>query len=62
MGIVKKAGAFYSYGDLRLGQGRESAKEYLSDHFDTRDEIEGQIRSVNSGTNVKVEANDEISS
>ncbi len=29
MGIIKKAGAFFSVGDIRLGQGRENAKEYL---------------------------------
>jgi recombination protein RecA len=44
MGIIKKAGSFYSYGDTRLGQGRESSKEYLSDHSEVRDEIENKIR------------------
>ncbi|MBI2855288.1 MAG: recombinase RecA [Chloroflexi bacterium] len=45
LGIVKKAGAFYSYGEVRLGQGREAAKEYLYQHRDLSDGIEGQIRA-----------------
>ena len=61
MEIIKKAGAFYSYGDVRLGQGRESAKEYLRDHFEMRDEIESQIRSVSSGTNDRSKLDGEIS-
>ena len=61
MEIIKKAGAFYSYGDVRLGQGRESAKEYLRDHFEMRDEIESQIRSVSSGTNDTSKLDGEIS-
>src|SRR3712207_23539 len=31
-GIVKKSGAFFSYGDVRIGQGRENAKEFLRDN------------------------------
>lgn len=42
--IVKKAGAFYSHGEMRLGQGRESAKEFLSEHLDLAREIEAHIR------------------
>ena len=45
MGVVRKSGSFYSYGDTRLGQGRESAKEYLSQHPDLTREIEGQVRA-----------------
>ncbi len=44
LNIVDKAGSWYSYGDERLGQGRENAKQYLRDHPDMRDEIEGRIR------------------
>ena len=43
-GIIKKAGAFYSYGELRLGQGRENCKEYLSQHPEIAQELESQIR------------------
>ena len=45
MGILKKSGAFFSYGDLRLGQGRENAKEFMRQNTDVRDSIEAQIRS-----------------
>jgi recombination protein RecA len=42
--IVTKSGAFYSYGDVRLGQGRENAKEFLAQHPDLAREIEARIR------------------
>ena len=45
MGILKKTGAFFSFGDTRLGQGRENAKIYLKQHLETATEIENQIRS-----------------
>ena len=43
--VVKKSGSFYSYNDLRLGQGRENAKEYLSQNPDLAKEIESRIRA-----------------
>ena len=45
LGMVKKAGAFFSYGDLRLGQGRESAKEFLNQNPELAQEIEQKIRA-----------------
>src|SRR5215470_411545 len=42
MGIVKKAGAFFSAGDQRLGQGRENAKEFLKANADVADAIEAE--------------------
>jgi recombination protein RecA len=42
--IIKKAGAFYSHGEVRLGQGRENAKEFLSQHPEHANEIEASIR------------------
>ncbi len=42
--VVTKRGAFFSYGDLRLGQGRENAKDYLRANPDLMGEIEGVIR------------------
>jgi recombination protein RecA len=42
--VVQKSGAWYTYGDERLGQGREAAKDFLRDHVDLRDAIEAQIR------------------
>jgi recombination protein RecA len=46
MGIVKKAGAFFSMGDTRLGQGRENAKEFLRVHPEIAESIEAQIRAA----------------
>jgi len=43
--IVKKSGAFFSYGDVRLGQGREKSKEYLSQNPKLAEEIEQQVRA-----------------
>jgi recombination protein RecA len=45
LGVVKKAGAFLSYGDIRLGQGRENAKQYLSQHPELVQEIEQRIKA-----------------
>ncbi len=45
LGVVGKSGAFFSYGDSRLGQGRENAREYLKEHADIAQKIEQQIRS-----------------
>jgi len=42
--IVKKSGAWYSYGDLRVGQGRENAKEYLKENPEICKEIELLVR------------------
>jgi recombination protein RecA len=42
--IVQKSGAWYNYGEERLGQGREAAKEYLHEHPEIRDEIEKRLR------------------
>jgi recombination protein RecA len=44
MEIITKRGAFFSYDDLRLGQGRENAKEYLRQNPELAAEIEGAIR------------------
>jgi recombination protein RecA len=42
--LVVKSGAWYSYGDVRLGQGRENSKQFLRDNPDLTDEIEGRLR------------------
>jgi recombination protein RecA len=44
--IIQKSGAWFSYGDQRLGQGRENARLYLKSNTDLRDEIETQVRGV----------------
>ena len=43
--IIKKAGAWYSYGDERLGQGRENAKDYLEQNPDLLNEIAEKVYS-----------------
>ena len=45
MGLVKKSGAWFTIGDIRLGQGRENAKEFLRQNSDVASAIEEQIRS-----------------
>ncbi|MGI6361945.1 MAG: recombinase RecA [Bacillota bacterium] len=44
MDLLKKAGAWYSYGTERIGQGRENAKEYLKNHPEMMKELENKIR------------------
>jgi recombination protein RecA len=43
--IIQKRGSFYSYGDLRLAQGRENAKDFLRDNPDLAEEIEIAVRN-----------------
>jgi recombination protein RecA len=45
-GVIKKQGAFYSYGELRLGQGRENARAYLIDNPKLSGEIEAEVRAA----------------
>jgi recombination protein RecA len=42
--FVVKSGAWYSYGDLRLGQGRDNSKQFLRENADLADELEMKIR------------------
>jgi recombination protein RecA len=44
--IVGKSGSWYTYGDQRVGQGRENAKAFLEEHPDVAGEIEGKIREA----------------
>jgi recombination protein RecA len=44
MKIVDKSGTWFSYGDLRIGQGRENAKQFFRDNLDVAGEIETKIR------------------
>jgi recombination protein RecA len=45
LGLIKKSGAFFSFGDIRLGQGRENAKQFLSQKEDIAREIEQKVRA-----------------
>jgi recombination protein RecA len=42
--LVDKAGSWFSYGEIRLGQGRENARRFLRDNADLADEIDAQLR------------------
>ena len=53
-GLIKKAGAFFSYGDIRLGQGRESAKQHLNQNPELAQEIEQKIRASVATTHITV--------
>ncbi len=44
--VIKKAGAFYSYGDVKLGQGRENAREFLKQNPNLLSEIEKKVRET----------------
>jgi recombination protein RecA len=46
--LIQKRGSYYSYGETRLGQGRENAKEYLRHNPDLANELEAAIR-INDG-------------
>ena len=54
--LVQKSGAWYSYGDLRVGQGRENAKQFLRDNPDLAEEIEVELRKQMGLPAVKREA------
>jgi recombination protein RecA len=44
LGMIQKAGAFLSYGETRLGQGRDNARDFLKRHPEIARDIDGQIR------------------
>jgi recombination protein RecA len=44
-GVIKKAGAFFNYGDTKLGQGRENAKDYLRQHPELASQLESTLRA-----------------
>ncbi len=44
--IIGKSGSWYTYGDQRIGQGRENAKQYLEEHPEVADEIETRLRAA----------------
>ncbi len=47
--IIKKAGSWFSYGDTKLGQGRDAVKQLLLDNPELADEIEAKIRAEVTG-------------
>lgn len=58
IGLIKKSGAFYSFEDTRLGQGRENAKAFLKEHKDLAATIASQIKAkadASSGPDIEPE-------
>ena len=58
-GIVEKSGSWFSYGDERIGQGRENAKSYLREHTAIAVEIEDKIRAAH-GLDFEAPENDDV--
>ena len=55
--LIEKSGSWFNYGDLRLGQGRENAKQYLRDNPAIADEIAAKIIATRSGSPSAFSAN-----
>jgi recombination protein RecA len=53
--MVQKSGSWYSYGELRIGQGRENAKQFLKENAEVRDEIDAKLRGALGLTRVAAE-------
>jgi recombination protein RecA len=58
-GVVEKRGSYYSYGETRLGQGRENVKEFLRDNPDMALDIENQIREAKNLPLLEAQVEDE---
>ncbi|MBD3750365.1 MAG: recombinase RecA [Sphingobacteriales bacterium] len=54
-GIIKKAGSWFSYGDTKLGQGRDAVKQLLLDNPELSEELEAKIKETVSGVTLLVE-------
>ena len=46
LNVVKKSGSWFSYGETKLGQGREAVKQLLDDNPELADEIETKVRAA----------------
>ena len=44
--IIKKSGSWYSYGETRIGQGRDAVKQMLKDNPELKEEIEEKVRAA----------------
>ena len=45
-GVIKKAGSWFSYGEKKIGQGRDAVKELLKNDEELRNEIEAKVREA----------------
>ena len=55
-GLIDKAGSWYSYGEDRIGQGKENVREYLKNNPEIAAEIEAKIRALLLPTKADIEA------
>ncbi len=55
VGIIDKAGSWYAYGDERLGQGKENARQFLKNNSDIADDIEQKIRNSFSKKDISID-------
>ena len=53
--MLTKTGAWFNYGETRLGQGRENSRDFLKAHPDLADRVESEIRGKVSSIEVGVE-------
>lgn len=58
--VITKRGAFYSYGDVRLGHGRENSKEFLQQNLELREEIEQAVREQAFGSGLPSSSSDDL--
>ena len=57
VGIIQKAGTWFSYGDTRLGQGKEKASGFLKEHPDVASEIEKKVKCADMPDDIGVSSN-----
>ena len=55
MGIIKKSGSWFSYGDTKLGQGRDAVRTLLEDNPELFEELESKIKAISTGTTEEAE-------
>ena len=46
LGIIKKSGSWFSYGEDRIGQGKDNVRKFLESHPEIADEIEAKVREA----------------
>ncbi|WP_256011287.1 recombinase RecA [Desertivirga xinjiangensis] len=51
--VIKKSGSWFSYGDTKLGQGRDAVKQLILDNPDLMDELETKIREIVTGSHLE---------
>jgi recombination protein RecA len=52
--IIKKSGSWFSYGDIKLGQGRDAVKQLISDNAEMAQELEQKIKETLSNIQVSM--------